>query len=47
MIAINHMGYVAGLVVALPEKAIPVATGFLFPGLNFFVHYGDAEANVM
>ena len=43
MIAINHFGYVAGLLAAPPEKAIRVATGFLTIGGAFVVYYGQAK----
>ena len=43
MIAINHLGYVAGLLTAPPEQAIRVATGFLTIGGIFVVYYGQAK----
>ena len=43
MIAINHLGYVAGLLAAPPERAIRVATGFLAMGGAFVVYYGQAK----
>ena len=43
MIAINHAGYVGGLLAAPPEKAIRVATGFLTIGGAFVVYYGQAK----
>uniref|UniRef100_A0A6V2NRQ1 Protein RFT1 homolog n=1 Tax=Ditylum brightwellii TaxID=49249 RepID=A0A6V2NRQ1_9STRA len=43
MIAINHAGYIAGLLSAPPEKAIRVATAFLTIGGSFFVYYGQAK----
>jgi len=43
MIAINHMGYIAGLLLAPPELAIRVATAFLTLGGAFVVYYGQAQ----
>jgi len=43
MIAVNHLGYVAGLLAAPPEHAIKVATGFLTFGGAFVVYYGQAK----
>lgn len=43
MIAINHVGYVSGLLAAPPEKAIRVATAFLTIGGAFVVYYGQAK----
>lgn len=42
MIAINHLGYVAGLLSAPPEKAIRIATSFLVVGGAAVVYYGQA-----
>lgn len=43
MIAINHFGYVAGLLAAPPEKAIRVATGFMTIGATFVAYIGHAK----
>ena len=41
MVAINHYGYVAGLLAAPPERAIQVATGFLVLGGAVVVFAGQ------
>ena len=41
MVAINHYGYVAGLLAAPPERAIKVATGFLVLGGAVVVFAGQ------
>ena len=41
MVAINHYGYVAGLLAAPPERAIRVATGFLVLGGAVIVYAGQ------
>jgi hypothetical protein len=43
MIAVNHVGYVAGLLAAPPEHAIKVATGFLTFGGAIVVYCGQAK----
>lgn len=43
MIAVNHMGYVAGLLSAPPQTAIRIATTFLTVGGAFVVYYGQAK----
>ena len=41
MVAVNHYGYVAGLLAAPPERAIKVATGFLVLGGAVIVYAGQ------
>jgi len=41
-VAVNHLGYVAGLLVAPPSQAIRVATGFLGVGGAAVVGFGQA-----
>ena len=41
LVAINHYGYVAGLLAAPPERAIRVATGFLVLGGAVIVYAGQ------
>ena len=41
VVAVNHYGYVAGLLAAPPERAIKVATGFLMLGGAVVVYAGQ------
>ena len=43
MIAINHLGYLAGLLSSPPKNAIRIATAFLTIGGAFVVYYGQIQ----